>query len=88
MTTTNNKSAVKSATEVPPSELTTIEIDTEHMTDMQQMALQMVMGEGGLRERDRVIAIVQTSFLLTDCQKDGLLREIVPQKEETEGGTA
>lgn len=76
---------MRQATEVPPEELVSIELELDALSRMQKMALQMIMGEGGLRERDRIIAVIQTTELLTDEQKDGLLREIIPQKTETEG---
>lgn len=73
------------STELPPDELTTMEIDTSHMTEMQLLMLQVLMGEGALQERDRTVAIIQTSDDLTDEQKEKLLREIIPQKTQTEG---
>lgn len=73
------------ATEVPPDELVTMELDTSNLTETQQMMLSIVMGEGALQERDRTVAIVQTSDYLSEEQKERLLREIIPQRTETEG---
>lgn len=81
----NKEKVSMPATEVPPDELVTMELDTSNLTETQQMMLSIVMGEGALQERDRTVAIVQTSDYLSEEQKERLLREIIPQRTETEG---
>ena len=41
---------------------TSIEIDTEAMTDGQKLAIAVIMNEGRLREREQNVAILQELF--------------------------